>query len=176
MTEPLNPTSASTPPPEYPQSGHWPTNGGNASYIVQAARRRQRAVVTVTLSLSDDVMLDRDVTLSLLYLVDGSTDYSRLFTRDEVARHSTVTLRQGRPTEITLTTLPLPPGSTFTLEAIAYSADFGTTISVPPVGDTSGLAAGAAEDKSLAALSALATTALVTALGALAFALLKRRD
>lgn len=171
MNELTHPTTNPPPCQPLPSSAHWPIGGTNIVCGSPSDSRQDNPVVplTVTLQLSDGVMLDQDATVSLLYVVNGSLDYSRLFAQTEVARHTTATFKAGQSeTSFTITTLPIHPGSTFELEIIAYAANAGTIIS--------GTAKGAADDKTLKALNALATTALVTALGALALALLKRND
>lgn len=170
------PASDALPPQPQPDPGvtmHWPVEGtvitvGTPAH--DAARRRKRSVVPVTFKIKLDPKLDLSevVVLSLLYVVNGSLDYSALFSQVEIGSHSTVTFPPGvTEAEVVLHTLPLAPGATFELEVVAYSASAEGVISLPP-GHTD------AEDKSLKALNLLSTTALVTALGALAFALLRR--
>ena len=180
MSDPQQSTAvpASDPPPPQspPDSGitmHWPIEGADITVgsMSPADVRRKLSVVPVTfkIKLAQNLDLRRVVTLSLLYVVNGSLDYSKLFSQVEISSHSTVTFQPGvTEAEVILNTLPLAPGATFDLEVVAYSASAGGVIATPP-------GTADAEDKSLKALSALATTALVTALGALALALLKPR-
>jgi len=171
------------PPPCQPQpaSVHWPI--GDA--VIQcgppssdAFRSEEGAAIplTITFHLAPGLDLDKDVTLSLLYIVNGSLDSSALFAQTEISRHSTVTFPKGQTTaRFTILTLPIRPNTTFELEVLAYAAGAGTIISGPARAQAEADGTDA-EDKSLKALNALATTALVTALGALAFALLRSRD
>ena len=160
-----------------PYTVHWPLvkggGGTNTGITVgppspspDKAHGRKGVVLPVTLTLNLDAALDlsETVVLSLLYVVNGSLDYSSLFSQVEVNDNSTITFPPGQTTaQITLRTLPLPPDTTFKLEVVAYPVSVEADFTTPP-------GAADAEDKSLKALNALATTALVTALGALAFA------
>ena len=173
-----HPTTNPPPCKPSPSSVHWPIGDAIVTCGPTAADARSHAVViplTVTLSLAPDVKLSENTTLSLLYVVNGSLDSSTLFSQMEISRHSTITFPAGQSkASFTLQTLPLPPNSTFELEVLAYAAGAGVILS--------GLSRAeepkpqVEEDKSLNALSTLATTALVTALGALAFALLRSKD
>ena len=177
MSDPQPPVAAPIPNPlpGYPQptSMHWPVDG--ATIIVGSpspgnVRGHKRVVVPVTFKIALDPNLDLSevVVLSLLYVVNGSLDYSALFSQVEISNNSTITFPAGTTTaQIVLHTLPLAPSVTFELEVVAYPASAEGVIAIPPTKAD-------AEDKSLTALNALATTALVTALGALAFALLRR--
>ncbi len=178
MSDPQQPTTvpAPGPPPTDPPPGvtmHWPVEGADIIVGTPApdnVRRRKLSVVPVTFKIKLDpkLKLSEVVVLSLLYVVNGSLDYSGLFSQVEINSHSTVTFPPGvTEAEVVLHTLPLAPGATFDLEVVAYPASAEGVIALPP-GQAD------AEDKSLKALNALATTALVTALGALAFALLRR--
>mgnify|MGYP000468075448 CR=1 FL=1 len=178
MSDPQQPTAvpASDPPPPQPQPDpsvtmHWPIEGTSITVgsVPLDNVRRKLSVVPVTFKIKLDPMLNLSeaVTLSLLYVVNGSLDYSALFSQLEISSHSTVTFPPGA--EVVLRTLPLAPGATFVLEIVAYPASAEGVIAIPLVAET-------AEDKSLKALNVLATTALVTALAALAFALLRTRD
>ena len=130
--------------------------------------------LTIKFTLAAGLTLDKDATLALLYIVNGSLDYSALFSQMEVSRHGTITFLRGQTeAKVTILTLPLPPNTTFELEVIAYPAGAGKIIS-GPVRARADDDDSEAEDRSVKALSVLATTALVTALGALAFALLRR--
>ena len=181
MSDPQQPTAvpASDPPPPQPQPDpsvtmHWPIEGTSITVgsVPLDNVRRKLSVVPVTFKIKLDPMLNLSeaVTLSLLYVVNGSLDYSALFSQLEISSHSTVTFPPGvTEAEVVLRTLPLAPGATFVLEIVAYPASAEGVIAIPPVAKT-------AEDKSLKALNMLATTALVTALAALAFALLRTRD
>lgn len=180
MSDPQPPVAVPAtdpPPPQLPPdvTMHWPVvdtviTVGSAS--PDNALRRKLSVVPVTFKIKivPNLDLTKTVTLSLLYVVNGSLDYSKLFSQVEISSHSAVTFPPGvTEAEIVLHTLPLFPGATFELEIVAYPASAEGVVAIPP-GKV------IAEDKSLTALNALATTALVTALGALAFALLKPRD
>lgn len=132
--------------------------------------------LTITFKLASGLSLNENVTLSLLYIVNGSLDYSTLFSQTELSHHGTVTFQKGQAeASFTLLTLPVRPNTTFELEVLAYAAGAGTIIS-GAVRAQAQADNRDAEDKSLKALNALATTALVTALGALAFALLRSKD
>jgi len=176
MSNPQSLAEASTDPPT-PQppdiTMHWPVD--DASITVGSVSpdnvRRKLFVVPVTfkIKLAPNLDLSEVVVLSLLYVVNGSLNYSALFSQVEINNHSTITFPPGvTEAEVVLHTLPLAPGTTFELEVAAYPASAEGVIAIP-LG-----AAEAAEDKSLKALSVLASTALVTALGALAFTLLRR--
>ena len=164
------------PPPPQPQPGvtmHWPVTDtvvtvGPTSLDNLRSHKGVVVPVTFTIKLDPKLNLTETVTLSLLYVVNGSLNYSALFSQVEINNHSTITFPPGVTTaQVVLHTLPLAPGAAFDLEIVAYPASAEGVIAIPP-GQIS------AEDKSLTALNALATTALVTALGALAFALLRR--
>ena len=172
------------PPSPGPQPGvtkHWPLDKANITlgspFSPVDGHKHSRVVIPVTVSLGlvPGLELNEAPTLSLLYVVNGSLDYSHLFSQVDVNNNSAVTLEQDTSGtwvgSVTLPTLPLAPNTTFALEVVAYPACAETVISVPP-----SAADPQAEDKSLKALNALATTALVTALGALAFALLRSKD
>ena len=180
MPDPQPPVAATTtdPPPPQPQPGvtmHWPVEDANivvGSPSADTVRSKKGVVVPVTFKIALDPNLDLSevVVLSLLYVVNGSLDYSALFSQVEINNHSAITFPPGvTEAEVVLHTLPLAPGTTFELEVVAYPASAEGIIAIQPVAET-------AEDKSLKALNVLATTALVTALGALAFALLRTRD
>jgi len=169
------PTTETLPGQPQPDSVHWPI--GDAVITVGSTSpdnlRSHKGVVvpvTFTIGLDPKLGLSEVVTLSLLYVVNGSLDYSKLFSQVEVSNNNTVTFPAGvTSAQVVLHTLPLAPGATFELEVVAYPASAEGVIAIP-------LGKADAEDKSLKALNALATTALVTALGALALALLRRRD
>ena len=175
MSDPQSFAEASTDPPisQPPDiTMHWPIEeaGITVGPVSSDVRRRKHLVVPVTFKIKLDPNLDLSevVVLSLLYVVNGSLNYSALFSQVEINNHSTITFPPGvTEAEVVLHTLPLAPGTTFELEVVAYPASAEGVIAIPPRAE-------AAEDKSLEALSVLATTALVTALGALAFALLRR--
>ena len=168
------PTTEALPPGQpQPDSVHWPVEDVVIVIGPPAADLRSRkevvVPVTFTVKLAPSLHLTETVTLALLYVVNGSLNYSALFSQVEVSTHSKITFPPGVTTaQVVLHTLPLAPGATFDLEVVAYPASAEGVIAIPP-GQVS------AEDKSLTALNVLATTALVTALGALAFALLKPR-
>jgi hypothetical protein len=133
-------------------------------------------ILKIEINFPAGLIPNEEVTLALFYTVNGSPDYSALLSQTEVNRHSTVTFEKGQAqASVTIHTLPIPPNTTFELEVLAYPAAAGTIISGPVRAQADAEDAGA-DDKSLKALNVLATTALVTALGALAFALLRTRD
>ena len=168
---------AGEPPPGQPQpdSIHWPVEEavivvGPSSADIVRGNKGVVVPVTFTIKLAPTLNLTQTVSLALLYVVNGSLNYSALFSQVEISTHSTITFPPGVTTaQVVLHTLPLAPGATFQLEVIAYPASAEGVIAIPAVKAD-------AEAKSLTALNVLATTALVTALGALAFALLKLRD
>ena len=134
--------------------------------------------LTIKISITKGLKLNQAPTLSLLYIVNGSLDYSALFSSSQIGENSQVTLKQDAEGDwvgsVTILTLPLPPNSQFELEVLAYPASAVKIISGPVRAKAD--ADDASDDKSLKALHVLATTALVTALGALAFALLRSKD
>ncbi len=157
----------------------WPIGGSVTCQPASPDRfRRQNGhtlAVTITFSLTKGLEFNEDAPLALLYIVNGSLDYSALFAQTEISRNSMVTIPKGQTqASITVLTLPIPPNSTFELEVLAYPTGAKTIISGPVQTQEEAAGEEAAEDKSLKALNVLATTALVTALGALAFALLRR--
>lgn len=175
--QPQGATPATNPPTCTPLPGAtmpWPTSPVNCNPASPDRVHGGGAAplsLDILFSLPSGVSIDEDTTLLLVYTVNGSLDYSALFSQPEVSRNSAVKFHKGQTeAKVTIVTLPILPNTTFELEVLAYAARAGTIISGPVQVKTE-----AAEDKSLKALSVLATTALVTALGALAFALLKPR-
>ncbi len=192
MPDHQTPTEAPTtnPPPCQPQPNvtmHWPIEGATIQCGPPTAdffhgEKGAAIPLTITFTLVPGLDLSKDITLSLLYVVNGSLDTAPLFAQTEISRHSTLTFPKGQTTaRFTILTLPIRPNTTFELEVLAYAAGAGTIISGPARAQAAVEGGGQREaggddgDKSLLALNALATTALVTALGALAFALLKSR-
>lgn len=169
------PTPETLPDQPQPDSVHWPIVDtvivvGPPSADVVRGHKGVVVPVTFTIKLAPSLHLTETVSLALLYVVNGSLNYSALFSQVEISTHSTITFPPGVTTaQVVLRTLPLAPGATFHLEIVAYPASAEGVIAIPAVKAD-------AEAKSLTALNVLATTALVTALGALAFALLKLRD
>ena len=179
------PASAPNSPTCTPQPGvkPWPIGGSVVCQPVVPTdsihgNKGNVLLLDITFKLPKGLELSEDVRFALLYIVNGSLDYSDLFSQTEISRNSRVTIPKGKTeVSITLLTLPIPPNTTFELEIFAAPTGAGTIISGPvqEQADVSeSPAMEAAEDKSLKALNVLATTALVTALGALAFALLGR--
>ncbi len=171
-------TPLTTSPPTcqpQPASAHWPigdtTITCGPTHDVDG-NPTDTITLDITLQLAAGVRPDQDFEVSLLYVVNGSLDYSKLFSQMEVARHTTAVFKAGQTeTSFQITTLPIPPHSTFELEILTYIADAGTIIHGVPQG--AGKSTGVA---SAADLNIVAVAALLTGVGALLFFLLHKND
>ena len=145
-----DPPSPLTDAPRTDVVGVWPVGGPvTCQNAINNGTNTNTLHVTAKFRRPTGLASSQDVTLPLLYIVNGSLDYSALFSQAEISRNGTITFRQGQTeAEVTLLTLPISPNTTFELEVLAYPGRAVTIISgsvqVKPE---------AAEDKSLKAIS-----------------------